>query len=58
MLFRSEHDLSLINGNIIYYCPEFLKKNCEIKIDNEDYSMLYEQAKSYIDKEVRSNIKK
>ena len=48
-----EHDIPLINGNIVYYCPEHLKKNCNIKINNTDYSMLYEHAKSYIDKEVR-----
>lgn len=49
-----EHDLPLINGNIDYYCPEHLKKNCKIMIDHKDYSMLYNHAKSYIDKEVRN----
>jgi len=49
-----EHDLSLIHGNINYYCPEFLKKNCKIMIDHNDYSMLYTTAKSYIDKLVRN----
>lgn len=52
-----EHDIPLINANIIYYCPEHLKKNCNIKINNTDYSMLYEHAKSYIDKEVRKQKK-
>ena len=49
-----EHDLPLINGNIVYYCPESLKYNCKNKIDNNSYSMLYENAKSYIDKEIRN----
>ncbi len=52
-----EHDLPLINGNIVYYCPESLKYKCKNKIDYNSYSILYENAKSYIDKEVR-NIKK
>lgn len=49
-----EHDIPLINGNIVYYCPESLKNNCKNKIDNSQYSMLYAHAKSYIDKEVRN----
>ena len=49
-----EHDLPLINGNIVYYCPESLKYNCKNKIDYNSYSILYENAKSYIDKEIRN----
>lgn len=52
-----EHDLPLINGDIVYYCPESLKYKCKNKIDNNSYSMLYETAKSYIDKEVRNKKK-
>ncbi len=50
-----EHDLPLIHENIYYYCPEFRKKNCKIMIDHNDYSFIYETAKSYIDKEIRNN---
>ena len=52
-----EHDLLLKHENIYYYCPEFEKKNCKIMIDHNDYSSIYETAKSYIDKEVRNNKK-
>lgn len=49
-----EHDLPLIHENIYYYCPEFRKKNCKITINHNEYSSVFETAKSYIDKEIRN----
>jgi len=49
-----QHDLTLIRANIDYYCPEYIKKNCNIMIDHIQYDLLYVTAKSYIDKEIRN----
>ena len=52
-----EHDLPLINDNIIYYCPESIKNNCKNNFASAYYSVLFVNAKSYIDKEVRNKTK-
>ncbi|MEW6614533.1 MAG: hypothetical protein AB1401_03540 [Thermodesulfobacteriota bacterium] len=52
--FCQEHDLLLLNYNLEYFCPEYIKGNCKIRFDDKRHLEFYETAISYIDKILRN----
>ncbi len=50
-----QHNLSFISHGTYLCCPEFSKHNCNSKISQNDLISFCDEAKSYIEKEIRES---
>lgn len=48
-----KHDLPFVSSKAGYCCPDVIKNRCDYVLPSSDFTRVYEEAKSYIDKTIR-----